>query len=232
MIFVIEPTSLIESLKRTEIVDSAILSLTTATISTILVSIFGIPLAYVLTRFQLRVKFLIRIIVILPLVLPPLASGTILLGVYGPYSFLGKLIPIDFTQSIIGIVIAQTYVASPFLILPAQAAFEAIPERYEIVARTLGKKRWQIFLSVSLPLAKIGIFTGLLMAWIRSIGELGATMMMTYNPHTISIQIFEDSAIGGIRNSIAGIVIVIIMALVALTIFVIIRRQQVLKLGW
>jgi molybdate/tungstate transport system permease protein len=232
LIFVIEPTSLIESLKRTEIVDSAILSLTTATISTILVSIFGIPLAYVLTRFQLRAKFLIRIIVILPLVLPPLASGTILLGVYGPYSFLGKLIPIDFTQSIIGIVIAQTYVASPFLILPAQAAFEAIPERYEIVARTLGKKRWQVFLSVSLPLAKIGIFTGLLMAWIRSIGELGATMMMTYNPHTISIQIFEDSAIGGIRNSIAGIVIVIIMALVALTIFVIIRRQQVLKFGW
>jgi len=229
LIFVIEPTSLIESLKRSEIIDSVILSLTTASISTILVSIFGIPLAFVLSRFQFKAKFLIRIIVLFPLVLPPLASGTILLGVYGPYSFLGKLIPMDLTQSVIGIVIAQTYVASPFLILPAQAAFETIPERYEIVARTLGKKKWQVFLSVSLPLAKIGICIGLLMAWIRSIGELGATIMMAYNPHTISIQIFEDSAIGGIRNAVAGIVLVILIALVALTIFVIIIRQQIVK---
>ena len=232
LIFVIEPTILIESLKRAEIIDSVILSLTTATISTILVSIFGIPLAFVITRFQFKGKFLIRIFILLPLVLPPLASGTILLGAYGPYSFIGKLIPLDLTQSVIGIVIAETYVASPFLILPTQAAFEAIPNRYETVARTLGKKKWQVFFSVSLPLAKIGILVGLLMAWIRSIGELGATIMMAYNPHTISIQIFEDNAIGGIRNSVAGIILVIIIALVALTIFVLIRKQRVLKFGW
>jgi molybdate/tungstate transport system permease protein len=231
-LFVIEPANLIESLKRTEIQDSVILSLTTATISTILVSIFGIPLAFVLARFQFKAKFLIRMIVILPLVLPPLASGTMLLGVFGPYSLLGKIVPVDFTQSVIGVVIAQTYVASPFLILPTQAAFESIPERYEIVARTLGKKKWQVFFSIYLPLAKIGILVGLLMAWIRSIGELGATMMMAYNPHTVSIQIFEDNAIGGIRNSVAGIILVIIIALVALTVFVLIRRQQILKLGW
>ena len=178
--------------------DSVILSLTTATISTILVSIFGIPLAFVLARFQFKAKFLIRMIVILPLVLPPLASGTMLLGVFGPYSLLGKIVTVDFTQSVIGVVIAQTYV----------------------------------FFSVYLPLAKIGILVGLLMAWIRSIGELGATMMMAYNPHTVSIQIFEDNAIGGIRNSVAGIILVIIIALVALTVFVLIRRQQILKLGW
>ena len=228
----IELANLIESLKRTEIQDSVILSLTTATISTILVSIFGIPLAFVLARFQFKAKFLIRMIVILPLVLPPLASGTMLLGVFGPYSLLGKIVKVDFTQSVIGVVIAQTYVASPFLILPTQAAFESIPERYEIVARTLGKKKWQVFFSVYLPLAKIGILVGLLMSWIRSIGELGATMMMAYNPHTVSIQIFEDNAIGGIRNSVAGIILVIIIAFVALTVFVLIRRQQILKLGW
>jgi molybdate/tungstate transport system permease protein len=231
-LFVIEPANLIESLKRTEIQDSVILSLTTATISTILVSIFGIPLAFVLARFHFKAKFLIRMIVILPLVLPPLASGTMLLAVFGPYSLLGKIVTVDFTQSVIGVVIAQTYVASPFLILPTQAAFESIPERYEIVARTLGKKKWQVFFSVYLPLSKIGILVGLLMTWIRSIGELGATMMMAYNPHTVSIQIFEDNAIGGIRNSVAGIILVIIIALVALTVFVLIRRQQILKLGW
>ncbi len=232
LIFLIEPTNLIKSLERTELVDSVILSLTTATISTILVSIFGIPLSFVLARFHFRAKFLIHMVVILPLVLPPLASGTMLLNVFGPYSFLGKLIPIDFTQSVLGIVIAQTYVALPFLILPSQAAFESIPERYETIARTLGKKRWQVFFNVSLPLAKIGILVGMLMAWIRSIGELGATIMMSYNPHTVSIQIFEDSAIGGIRNSVAGIIFVIVIALVALTTFLLIRRHRVIKFGW
>lgn len=231
LIYLIEPSNLLNSLMRMELFDSLLLSLTTSTISTIFIAIFGIPLAYVLARFKSRIKLLLQIIVIFPLVLPPLVSGTLLLGVFGPYSDLGRLVPIEFTQSIVGIIIAQTYVASPFLILPSQAAFEAIPEKYEIIARTLGKKRWYIFVKVFIPLAKTGIIIGILMSWIRSIGELGATMMMSYNPHTISIQIFEDSAIGGIRNSVAGIVLVILIAIAALTMFILIRKQS-LRFGW
>jgi molybdate/tungstate transport system permease protein len=155
-----------------------------------------------------------------------------LLGVFGPYSFLGRIIPIDFTQSVLGIIIAQTYVASPFIILPSQAAFEAVPEKYETMARVLGKKKSEVFFRVSIPLAKAGILVGLLMAWIRSIGELGATLMMAYNPHTISIQIFEDNAIGGIKNSVAGIVLVIILSIMALTIFLFLRHNHSNKLGW
>jgi molybdate/tungstate transport system permease protein len=154
-----------------------------------------------------------------------------LLGVFGPYSFLGRTIPIDFTQTILGIIIAQTYVASPFIILPSQAAFEAVPEKYEIIARVLGKKQSTMFFKVSLPLAKTGIIVGLLMAWIRSIGELGATLMMAYNPHTISIQIFEDNAIGGIKNSVAGIVWVVILSIIALAVFLILRRSQYIRLA-
>lgn len=232
LLFVIPYTNLIDSLKRIELLDSVILSLTTATISTALVSVFGIPLAFVLARFQFKAKFLIHMVVIIPLVLPPLASGTMLLGIFGPYSYIGKLVPMNFTQSVLGVVIAQTFIALPFLILPTQSAFESVPERYEIVARTLGKRKWQVFLTVSIPLAKTGIFIGMLMAWIRSIGELGATMMMSYNPHTISIQIFEDTAIGGIRNSSAGIILVIIIALVALSFFFLVRKQRIIKFGW
>lgn len=231
LIYLIEPSNLLNSLIRIELFDSLLLSLTTSTISTLVIAIFGIPLAYVLARYKSKIKFILQIIVIFPLVLPPLVSGTLLLGVFGPYSYLGRLIPIEFTQSIIGIIIAQTYVASPFLILPVQAAFEAVPEKYEIVARTLGKNRGYIFVNVLIPLAKKGIIIGLLMSWIRSIGELGATMMMSYNPHTISIQIFEDSAIGGIRDSVAGIVLVILIAVVVLTIFILIRKQPV-RFGW
>lgn len=169
LLFVIPYTNLIDSLKRIELLDSVILSLTTATISTALVSVFGIPLAFVLARFQFKAKFLIHMVVIIPLVLPPLASGTMLLGIFGPYSYIGKLVPMNFTQSVLGVVIAQTFIALPFLILPTQSAFESVPERYEIVARTLGKRKWQVFLTVSIPLAKTGIFIGMLMAWIRGL---------------------------------------------------------------
>jgi len=215
-----------------ETVSALLLSLGTATVSTLILSFFGIPLAYALARYQFKLKFLLRLIVILPLVVPPLASGAMLLGVFGPYSFLGRIIPFDLTQSVLGIIIAQTYVASPFIILPSQAAFEAVPEKYETMARVLGKKKSEVFFRISLPLAKTGILVGMLMAWIRSIGELGATLMMAYNPHTISIQIFEDNAIGGIKNSVAGIVWVIILSIMALTIFLFLRRNHSIKLGW
>lgn len=222
----------VESLTRPETIHAFLLSLGTATVSTVILSIFGIPLAYALARFHFRFKFLLRLVVILPLVLPPLASGTMLLGVFGPYSFLGRTMPLDYTQSVLGIIIAQTYVASPFIILPSQAAFEAIPERFETMARVLGKRKSEVFIRVSLPLAKTGILVGLLMAWIRSIGELGATLMMAYNPHTISIQIFEDNAIGGIRNSVAGIVWVVILSIIALGVFLYLKRSSTIGLGW
>lgn len=222
----------VESLTRPETIHAFLLSLGTATVSTVILSIFGIPLAYALARFHFRFKFLLRLVVILPLVLPPLASGTMLLGVFGPYSFLGRTVPLDYTQSVLGIIIAQTYVASPFIILPSQAAFEAIPERFETMARVLGKRKSEVFIRVSLPLAKTGILVGLLMAWIRSIGELGATLMMAYNPHTISIQIFEDNAIGGIRNSVAGIVWVVILSIIALGVFLYLKRSSTIGLGW
>ena len=222
----------VESLTRPETIHAFLLSLGTATVSTLILSIFGIPLAYALARFHFRFKFLLRLVVILPLVLPPLASGTMLLGVFGPYSFLGRTMPLDYTQSVLGIIIAQTYVASPFIILPSQAAFEAIPDRFETMARVLGKRKSEVFIRVSLPLAKTGILVGLLMAWIRSIGELGATLMMAYKPHTISMQIFEDNAIGGIRNSVAGIVWVVILSIIALGVFLYLKRSRPIGLGW
>jgi molybdate/tungstate transport system permease protein len=232
LIFISGSINLAEELTRPEIINAYLLSITTATVSTLILSIFGIPLAYALARFQSKFKLLLRVVVIIPLVLPPLASGTILLNAYGPYSLLGREIPVEFTQSVIGIILSQMYVASPFIILPAQAAFEGVPARYETAARVLGKRRFEVFLRVSVPLARTGILVGMLMAWIRSIGELGATIMMSYNPHTISIQIFEDNAIGGLKNTVPGIVWLIILSIIALTIFLLIKRHQSLRFGW
>jgi molybdate/tungstate transport system permease protein len=224
----LEPANLLESLTRPQIWDAFILSLITATISTSLLCLFGIPLAYFLARYSdFRGKFILRVIVIIPLVLPPLASGALLLGMFSPTSFLIQALPeIGFTQSMLGIIIAQAYVASPFIILASQAAFESVDKSYENVARVLGKNNFQIFFKVSLPLAKIGILVGVIMSWVRAVGELGATMMMTYNPHTISIQIFEDNAIGGLSQAVPSIILVIILSVLVIVIFYIARKKN------
>ena len=234
----IEPSKLLDSLTRPQVWNAFILSLISATISTLLLSLFGIPLAYFLARHTTNFpgKFLLRVIIIIPLVLPPLASGALLLGVFGPNSPLGQAFPgVEFTQSILGVIIAQTYVASPFMILASQAAFESVDESYEKIARVLGKTRLETFFMISLPLAKTGLVIGFIMSWVRAVGELGATIMMAYNPHTISIQIFEDNSIGGLRQAVPGIILVILLSILAIIMFYIISRKkarhEVLKIG-
>ena len=232
----VEPAKLLDSLTRPQVWNAFILSLISATVSTLLLSLFGIPLAYFLARYtNFPGKFLLRVIVVIPLVLPPLASGALLLGVFSPNSsspFIQAFPGVEFTQSILGVIIAQTYVASPFMILASQAAFESVDESYEKIARLLGKTRLETFFKVSLPLAKTGIIIGVIMSWVRAIGELGATMMMAYNPHTISIQIFEDNAIGGLTQAIPGIILVVLLAIFVIIVFYITRnkRRNVLKI--
>ncbi|MGH9977976.1 MAG: molybdate ABC transporter permease subunit, partial [Nitrososphaeraceae archaeon] len=151
----LDPLSVMESLTRRQVWDAFILSLITATISTAILSFFGIPLAYFLARYSnFRGKFILRVIIIIPLVLPPLASGALLLGLFGPTSLIIQAFPeVEFTQSMLGIITAQTYVASPFMILVSQAAFESVDKSYESIARVLGKNNLQTFFRVSLPLA-------------------------------------------------------------------------------
>jgi molybdate/tungstate transport system permease protein len=231
IITIVEPRTFMESITRPQIGDAFLLSLSTATISTLLLAAFGIPFAYCMARYNFPGKFLIKVVIIIPLVIPPLASGTLLLGVFGAYTPLGRSLPVEFTQSPIGVIIAQTYVSSPFMVLLALSAFESVDESYERVARLLGKGRFETFLRVSLPLAKTGIIAGFIMTWVRSVGELGATMMMAYNPHTVSIQIFEDNAIGGFLNTVPLIILVMLLSVIVLGVFSIVKKEG-LKLGW
>ena len=232
IITIADPAILQESIARPQVGNAFLLSLATATISTLLLAAFGIPLAYTLARYNFRGKFFIRLVIILPLVIPPLASGALLLGIFGPYTPIGRALPVEFTQSPLGAIIAQIYISSPFMILLAQSAFESVNESYEKVSRVLGKSRFQTFLQVSLPLAKTGIMAGIIMSWVRAVGELGATMMLAYNPHTISIQIFEDNAIGGLEQTVPGILLVIILSVAVLAVFSVVKKGEGLKFGW
>lgn len=222
----IEPGGIVASITRPSVIHAFILSVITASISTILICLFGIPLAYCLSRYSFPGSFLIQIIVIIPLVMPPLASGALLLGMFSSQSNLNVIFPnIEFTQSILGIIIAQTYVASPFMILTSMAAFDMVDRSYENIAHVLGKRSWQVFLKISLPLAKKGILIGFVMTWVRAIGELGATLMLAYNPHTISIQIYEDNAIGGLSQAIPTIILSILISVILILVYSIITKS-------
>ena len=231
IVTITDPATLLESIARPQVGSAFLLSLATATISTLLLAAFGIPLAYTLARYDFRGKLLLRLVVILPLVIPPLASGALLLGIFGPYTPLGKSFPLEFTQSPLGVIIAQIYISSPFMILLSQSAFESVDQSYEKVSRVLGKSRFQTFLHVTLPLAKTGVMAGIIMSWVRAVGELGATMMLAYNPHTISIQIFEDNAIGGLEQTVPGILLVILLSFMVLAAFSIVKKGG-LRFGW
>ena len=89
-----------------------------------------------------------------------------------------------------------------------------------------GKRNLEVFVRISIPLAKKGILIGIVMTWIRAIGELGATLMLAYNPHTISIQIYEDNALGGLSQAIPGIILSILLSIVLVIVYSIIVKKS------
>ena len=130
---------------------------------------------------------LLGFLVQLPLALPPLASGMLLLFLVGYATPLGRLTGGALTDSFAGIVLAEVFVAAPFLIIAARSAFAAIDPVLEDVAATLGRGPLYVFFRVSLPIAWPAILSGLLLAWLRAFGEFGATVMVAYHPYSLPV---------------------------------------------
>ena len=166
---------------------ACVVSLTSATLATLLVALGGIPLGYFLARVPGRGMTLLGFVVQLPLALPPLASGILLLFLLGYASPIGRLTGGALTDSFTGIVLAEAFVAAPFLIIAARSAFAGLDLVLEDVAATLGHRPWSIFVRVSLPLVWRAIMAGMLLAWLRAFGEFGATVMVAYHPYSLPV---------------------------------------------
>ncbi|MGH3432625.1 MAG: ABC transporter permease, partial [Thermocrispum sp.] len=159
--------------------DSLELSLLTAAAATALCILLGVPLAVVLARARLGVRVL-RAVVLLPLVLPPVVGGLALLYLLGRNGFAGYLLDvaagvrIPFTTA--AVVIAQTFVAMPFLVVSLEGAIRAGGEGYERVAATLGARPWTVFTRVTVPLLLPALASGVVLSFARALGEFGATI--------------------------------------------------------
>jgi molybdate/tungstate transport system permease protein len=187
------PAGIAQRLGDADVQTAAATSVLTSGITTIVSALFGIPLAHLLARSEARWSRVATALVVVPLVFPPVVSGMLLLTVFGPQAWMGGLAAdagLPLTRSVAAIVLAQTFVASPFVVITAKSAFERIPRSYEQASRLLGKGRWTTFRRVTLPLAWPGIVAGLTLTFARSMGEFGATLMMAYYPRTMPVQIW------------------------------------------
>src|SRR5688500_18052048 len=159
--------------------EALLLSLRTSVTSTLLCVVIGVPMATVLARSEARWIGLIRALVLLPLVLPPVVGGIALLYTFGRRGLLGQTfevlgVQVAFTTT--AVVLAQTFVALPFLVVSLEGALRSAGGRYEAVASTLGARPTTVFRRVTLPLVLPGLISGAVLSFARSLGEFGATI--------------------------------------------------------
>jgi ABC-type sulfate/molybdate transport systems ATPase subunit/ABC-type sulfate transport system permease component len=191
-------------------------SLFTATISTAAITVLGTPLAYLLARRRGVVGRVLLALVALPLALPTLMSGILLLYVVGPFTIPGELFGGKLTDTRAGIVLAQIFVAAPFLIIAARAAFVAVDPALEEVAATLGFGRVARFLRVAAPAALPGIAAGVLLTWLRAFAEFGATVILAYHPFSLPVFTFVQFDETGLPGTMLPIAAALLAALVVL----------------
>ncbi len=189
-------------------------SAVSATASTAIIAVLGIPLAYCLVRFRSRLSTLIGLLVQLPLAIPPLMSGMLLIVLVGPYTPIGRFFHGALTESLIGVVLAQTFVAAPFLIVVVRATFATIGDDLFDAAATLGHREFGLFLRVAVPVARDGIYAGLLLAWLRAFGEYGATVILAYHPYSLPIFTYLQFSGTGLAVTVAPTAFALAVAIV------------------
>ncbi len=163
----------------------------------------GLALAWLLARRKWPGKSIVETLVTFPLVVPPVATGLVLLQLFGRQGAAGRALQsvgIDIVFTWRAVVMALSVMSLPLLVRSARAAFEGVNARLEDVARTLGASPWRVFFTISLPLAQRGILAGVILAFARALGEFGATMMVAGNipgqTSTMALEIYHSVQLG------------------------------------
>ncbi len=200
-------------------------------LSTLLILPFGIAIAWVIARRDWPGKAVVETVVMLPLFVPPVATGLVLLILFGRHGFLGSLLQKGAGLEVVftwrAVVLACSVMAFPLLVRTAQTAFQEVNPRFEDIARTLGASEWRVFRTISLPLAWRGVVAGAVLAFARAIGEFGATAvvagMIPRKTMTISLAIYQNVQLG--QDSAALTLLLISVAIV----FIVVLGGQIIS---
>ena len=185
MVAATEPGGLADALRSEAARDALWLSVSTSTAAMLVCLVIGLPLAWLLARVDFPGRRLVRALVIVPMVLPPVVAGIALRSAFGRSGLLGEPIlgvtGFAFPYTTWGVVLAHVFVALPFLVISTEGALRSTGSGYDGAAATLGAGRWTTFRRVTIPLALPGIAAAMVLAWARSLGEFGATITFNGN---------------------------------------------------
>ncbi len=204
-----------------DLVDVVVFSISMAGLATLVMLGPGVALAWLLANTRFPGRSVVETLVSLPLVLPPVATGLILLRVFGRRGPLGQLldqIGIDVVFTWKAVVIAMAVMGLPLLVRASRAGFEQVDHRYEQIAATLGASPGRVFLTISLPLAGRGVLAGLVLGFSRALGEFGATIMIAGalpRTRTLSTAIYSYTQTGRESGEMALLAATVAIAFVA-----------------
>lgn len=206
-------------------------------LSTVMILPFGLALAWALARRDWPGKSIVETLVALPLVMPPVATGLILLKLFGRRGAIGGFLHDTLNFDVIftwrAVLLALSVMSLPLLVRSVRVAFEEVNPRLEQVARTLGASPWRVFVTVTVPLAARGIIAGMILAFARALGEFGATIMIAGNipgkTSTLSLAIYQNVQLGEDSNAfrLLGVSVVLAFAAVWFSEFLVRRKRKV-----
>ncbi len=211
------------------------LSLRTAAVSTVLCVVLGGPLAVVLARGSVPGLRLLRSVVLLPLVLPPVVGGLALLYLLGISGFAGYALDVAFGVRVpfttMAVILAQTFVAMPFLVVSLEGALRTGGERYEVIAASLGASPWTVFRRVTVPLVLPGLGSGMVLSFARCLGEFGATIAFAGSlqgvTRTLPLEVYLQREV----DADAAIALSLLLVVVAIVVIAVARPRLVEGVG-
>jgi molybdate transport system permease protein len=230
----INPGQVNSQLQNPVIVQAIELSLYTSAVATLIAFVLTVPTAYFLATRKFPGKSIIDTIIDLPIVLPPAVAGVALLYAFAPKGLLGPILNrlgLTIPGYTIAVIIAETFVASPFLLRSAKTGFETMDKDIFNSAKILSGSRLRVFFTVSLPLSMRAITSGTMMTWARAMGEFGATLMFAGSlpgiTETMPLAIYSLLY----SDPLAGIMLSIILIIIAFTILILIKIVEQKRFG-
>ena len=228
LVATVPPGDVLAALRAPGTVDALRTSLGASLASTALATILGVPAGYALARTGPRRRSAGLLVLVLPLALPPVASGIALLGLLGRHRPLGALAAaagVPLVDSFGGVFVAEFFVSASVVAIAAAAAFADVDATLEEAARTLGASPARVFGSIAIPLAAPGIGAGMLLAWLRALGEYGATSILAYHPASLPIALVIALSADGVPRALALAEAFVALAVLAVLVAAGLRRR-------
>ena len=230
MFAAVRPGDVIGAFAQPQARDALTVSLIASSIAVAVATLLGVPAAYALAHAPATPRALALALLALPLAFPPVASGIMLLQTIGTRTPLGAALAahgLMFADSLWGVALAEFFVAGSFVAIVATAAFATIDPIYEESARTLGAGTATIFFRIALPLAAPNVLAGVVLTWMRAIGEYGATSIVAYHPTALPVQLYVTLSAQGIGAALALSYGFVVLAALAIALQWALRRRVV-----